>query len=94
MKTGQIHHSLVEEEARAGIDFVSTVERIGESFLSPNTLPTIQGGIAAREALISLHLGEAVSYVWALTNDRLEMHPIAAGPKLGCPFGSRRGNFQ
>jgi CHAT domain-containing protein len=81
-QTAQIRQRLSEAEARTGMEFVPPAERKSESFLSRETLLTIERAIAPGEAVISFHLGASVSYVWALTNHRLEMHPIAAGRKL------------
>ena len=81
-QAAQIRQRLSEAEARTGMKFVPPVEKKSESFLSPETLLSVRHAIAPEEAVISLHLGDSVSYVWALTNRHLEMHPLAAGRKL------------
>ncbi len=78
----QVRQRLSEAEGRTPLDFIPPGEKNSESFLPPHALRDIQDKLTPEEAVISLHLGESVSYVWALTNRRLEMHPLAASRNL------------
>lgn len=77
------------QEARAGARFTSVSDqswrpdsRNSENFLSPNTLRDIQDRVRPEEALISFHLGDTASYVWALTRGGLEMQRLGPRGKL------------
>ena len=75
----QIRQRLSEAEARTGAEFIpasiTTQEKIEN--LSPGyTLGDIQQRVRPDEALISFHLGDSGSYVWALTNRALEVHRL------------------
>ncbi len=52
--------------------------RINENNRSVNSLTPFQRLIANREALISFHLGEKESYVWAVTREGFEIHTLPA----------------
>jgi CHAT domain-containing protein len=79
-KTAQIRQRLLEEEAGNGIPTLYRAPYRAATVRERLTL--VQRDINPKEALISLHLGETVSYIWAVTHYRLEMHSIAPAPKL------------
>jgi CHAT domain-containing protein len=78
----QIRQRLLEEEARTGIASPYRAAAPYRAATVGERLLIIQHGISPSEVLISLHLGDSISYVWALTHDRLEMHPLAPARNL------------
>ena len=86
----QIRQRLLETEARAGSEIISTNQKNNENSLPRNILSAIQRRIGPDEAVFSFHLGESGSVIWALTRNRLEMHRLRGRPKLADIAGRLR----
>ena len=71
-KIQQLRHQLTELEARAGLDSSSAREAAGSG--RPEELfEQARRALGANEAFLSFHLGEAGSYLWAVTRDDFEL---------------------
>ncbi len=66
---------LAEMEAKAGLGFSS---KNSEIFSDQTSLIHFQHGLASSEVLLSFHLGDKESYLWAVTHDTLQLQKIAA----------------
>jgi len=66
---------LTEMEAVAGLGYS---HKISESFRSRNSLIHFQKGLGDAELLLSFHLGELESYLWAVTRDSLSLYRLPA----------------
>lgn len=81
-RAAQLRQGLLEEELSTGASIIPSCSKTEERIFSGNTLSSIRRGIRPEEALLSLHLGQQHSFVWALTRNRLEMHRLAPGASL------------
>jgi CHAT domain-containing protein/tetratricopeptide (TPR) repeat protein len=66
---------LIEMEAKAGLGFPA---KNYESFHSQTSLIHFQQGLSESEVLLSFHLGDGESYLWAVTRKTLRVQKIAA----------------
>lgn len=66
---------LAEMEAKAGLGFTA---KNTEIFHDQTSLIHFQHGLSETEVLLSFHLGDSESYVWAVTRTTLRMQKIAA----------------
>jgi CHAT domain-containing protein len=66
---------LAEMEAKAGLGFPA---KNSESFRDQSSLIHFQHGLGRTEVLLSFHLGDQESYLWAVTRERLDLYKIAA----------------
>lgn len=78
----QLRSRLSEAEARAGASFTRSNDEKNENLLSPDTLNILQRRIRPEEALFSFRLGNSASFVWAVTDQHLEMHQLVGADKL------------
>jgi CHAT domain-containing protein len=65
---------LSEMEARASLDFS---QRKHENFTEKVSLKHILEGLRESEVLLSFHLGEKQSFLWAVTRTTLHFYPVA-----------------
>jgi CHAT domain-containing protein len=65
---------LLEMEAKAGLGFLS---KNPEIFLDQSSLNHFQEGLSGTEVLLSFHLGDRESYLWAVTRKTLRLYRIA-----------------
>lgn len=73
----QLRFALTMAELRAGLHQLSQPAKSREPLET-----VVRAALGADEALLSFHLGETASYVWALTRDCLELHPLAPARDL------------
>jgi CHAT domain-containing protein len=66
---------LAEMEAKAGLGFSA---KNSEIFRDQTSLIHFQHGLSSSEVLLSFHLGDTESYLWAVTRDTLQLQRIAA----------------
>ena len=66
---------LSEMEARAGLDFS---QENFEKFDDFRSLKHILEGLRETEVLLSFHLGESQSFLWAVTRNSLRLYPLAS----------------
>jgi CHAT domain-containing protein len=66
---------LAEMEAKAGLGFSA---KNSEIFHDQTSLIHFQQGLGRSEVLLSFHLGDRESYLWAVTRDSLQLQKIAA----------------
>ena len=66
---------LSEMEARAGLDFS---QQNFEKFDDFRSLKHILEGLRETEVLLSFHLGERQSFLWAVTRNSLRLYPLAS----------------
>ena len=65
---------LAEMEAKAGLGFSS---KNSEIFYDQTSLIHFQRGLGMKEVLLSFHLGDTESYLWAVTREMLHLYKIA-----------------
>jgi CHAT domain-containing protein len=65
---------LAEMEAKAGLGFSA---KNSEIFHDQTSLIHFQQGLGSSEVLLSFHLGDMESYLWAVTRDSFELQKIA-----------------
>jgi CHAT domain-containing protein len=65
---------LAEMEAKAGLGFSA---KNSEIFHDQTSLIHFQQGLSSSEVLLSFHLGDTESYLWAVTRDSLQLQGIA-----------------
>ena len=70
-----LRHRVTELEARAGLN-ASAAEEAGGSGRPVELLEQTRRALGADEAFFSFHLGEAESYLWALTRGDFELHRL------------------
>jgi CHAT domain-containing protein len=73
-EAGRLRLELAEMEAKAGLGIL---QKNPESFHDQTSLIHFQHGLGRTEVLLSFHLGNGESYLWAVTRDRLELFKIA-----------------
>ena len=66
---------LAEMEAKAGLGFSA---KNSEIFRGQSSLIHFQQGLGSSEVLLSFHLGDTESYLWAVTRDSLQLQRIAS----------------
>jgi CHAT domain-containing protein len=82
----ELSGQLTRIEASAGFQLVEAAAQ-----LTPRAaLKSIQRRLRRDESLISFHLGERTSYVWAVTTTGLEVHSIPGGRELASRIRSFR----
>ncbi len=70
---------LSEMEARAGLDFS---QQTFEKFDDFRSLKHILEGLRDAEVLLSFHLGERQSFLWAVTRNSLRLYPLASRNRI------------
>ena len=70
---------LAEMEAKAGLGISS---KNSEIFRDQTSLIHFQQGLSGSEVLLSFHLGDRESYLWAVTRDTLQLLRIAAKSEI------------
>jgi CHAT domain-containing protein len=70
---------LAEMEAKAGLGFSA---KNSEIFRDQTSLIHFQQGLGSSEVLLSFHLGDKESYLWAVTRDTLQLQKIAAKSEI------------
>lgn len=70
---------LSEMEAQAGLDFS---QESFENFDDFNSLKHILEGLRETEVLLSFHLGESESFLWAVTRNSLRLYPLASRSRI------------
>jgi len=70
---------LAEMEAKAGLGFST---KNSEIFNVQTSLIHFQRGLGSSEVLLSFHLGDRESYLWAVTRDTLRLQRIAAKSEI------------
>jgi len=70
---------LAEMEAKAGLGFSANNSEI---FHDQTSLIHFQQGLSGSELLLSFHLGDKESYLWAVTHDTLQLQKIAAKSEI------------
>ncbi len=75
----ELHHRLVEIEARTGLEFSKAA---GEPGARAGLLERAQGALGAGEALLSFHLAEPRSYLWGITRDQVQLERLPARSQL------------
>jgi CHAT domain-containing protein len=71
--------NIAEMESKAGASFP---ENEAENFLRRNSLIHFQEGLGTETLLLSLHVGERESYLWAVTNRTLSLHRLPAAAQI------------
>ncbi len=71
--------NIAEMESRAGASFP---ENEAENFLRRNSLIHFQEGLSTETLLLSLHVGERESYLWAVTSRTLSLHRLPAAAQI------------
>jgi CHAT domain-containing protein len=71
--------NIAEMESRAGASFP---ENEAENFLRRNSLIHFQEGLGRETLLLSLHVGERESYLWAVTSQTLSLHRLPAAAQI------------
>jgi CHAT domain-containing protein len=74
-ESSRLRLELAEMEAKAGLGFPA---KNYESFRDQTSLIHFQRGLGRSEVLLSFHLGEKESYLWAVTQQTLRLRKIAA----------------
>jgi hypothetical protein len=69
-------------EAESGIRFPLNPPPTPENFRSRSSLIHFQDGLGDSELLVSFHLGEAESYLWAVTRKTLSVHRLPSEKRL------------
>jgi CHAT domain-containing protein len=70
---------LTEMEAEAGLAF--SVKK-GENFRTQTSLTHFQQGLRDSELLLSFHVGESESYVWAVTRKTLSLYRLESAERI------------
>jgi CHAT domain-containing protein len=78
-ETKRLDLELTEMEAVAGLGYS---HNISESFRSESSLIHFQKGLGDSELLLSFHLGEQESYLWAVTDNRLSLYRLPAKERV------------
>ena len=78
---------LTELEAEVGLSFPRN--KI-ESFQSQTSLIQFQQGLRDSEVVLSFHLGESESYLWAVTRQRVSLHRLPPAKRLKEDVGGFR----
>jgi CHAT domain-containing protein len=73
-KSNRLRLVLAEMEAKAGLGFP---RNNNENFYDQSSLILFQQGLRMTEVLLSFHLGNTESYLWAVTRDALHLYRIA-----------------
>jgi CHAT domain-containing protein/tetratricopeptide (TPR) repeat protein len=69
----ELHRLLTEMELRIGMDSLETASGAGPA---AGLAERVQGSLGRNEALLSFHLGEPESYLWAITREGLELKKL------------------
>ncbi len=80
--------NIAEMESKAGASFPVNE---AENFLRRNSLIHFQKGLGAETLLLSLHVGERESYLWAVTDRTLSLHRLPAAAQIRDEVASFRG---
>ncbi len=70
---------LTELEAEAGLRFYTNES---ENFRPGSSLIHFQHGLSKSEILLSFHLGDKHSYLWAVTRDSVRVYPLAPAARI------------
>jgi CHAT domain-containing protein len=73
---------ITETEAKAGFNEEVTPSNRGENFRSQTSLIHFQEGLSDSDLLLSFHLGESESYVWAVSRNALTLHRLPPAERL------------
>jgi CHAT domain-containing protein/tetratricopeptide (TPR) repeat protein len=73
---------LTEMEAEVGLSFPVEDENEGENFRSQTSLIHFRGGLGDSELLLSFHLGESESYLWAVSRGALSLHRLPPAARI------------
>jgi CHAT domain-containing protein len=78
---------ITEMETRAGLGIFF---RESENFLSRSLLTHFQSGLRNSEALLSFHLGQEESFLWAVTKSGLRLYRLEPGARIREAVGAFR----
>lgn len=90
-RADQLRLKLTEMEAQVGSEFsVNKAVNNGENFLGQTSLIHFQAGLSDSELFLSFHLGDAESFLWAVTRESLTLHRLAPAKWLRAEVGEFR----
>ena len=84
-RTEALRETLAETGNNSGNLFSDSTST--EKFSPEHALRDIQAGLAPGEALISFHLGDLSSHMWAVSSNSFETHTLPAGKRIGTLAG-------
>jgi CHAT domain-containing protein len=80
-RAGLLRLKLTEMEAESGLGSPAP-ENKGENFRTQNSLIHFQDGLSESELVLSFHLGERGSYLWAVSREALSLYRLPPAARL------------
>lgn len=89
-RADRLRLKLTELEAETGLRFPPIPPHPRENFRSRSSLIHFQDGLGDSELLLSFHLGESESWLWAVTRRRLSLYRLPPEGRLRSEIGEFR----
>ncbi len=82
--------TITEMEAKTGLSFPVALKNRGENFRSQSSLIHFREGLSDSELLLSFHVGELESYLWAVTRKTVSLHRLPGAKQIRSEIGDFR----